>query len=70
MGLKIDCQCSVCNCKENFETIEGEELLNLIQHGRLSDEQIAYLKTRVGSKICKQCFAGKHKGEFATSLSL
>ena len=44
----------------NFEIIESEELLNLIQHGRLSDEQIAFLKTRVESKICKECSLGKH----------
>lgn len=60
MGSKIDCQCTECNCKINFEAMNGEELLNLIQHGRLNDEQIAFLKTRVGSKICKQCFIGKH----------
>jgi len=31
MDLKIDCQCSKCDCKVNFEIINGEELLNLIQ---------------------------------------
>ena len=67
LGSKIDCQCIKCDCKENFEIIDGEELLNLIQHGRLSDKQIAFLKTRIDSKICKQCFMGKHKWEFATS---
>ena len=60
LGLKIDCECSECNCKINFEMINGEELLNLIQHGRLDDEKIAVLKTRVGSKLCKHCFAGQH----------
>lgn len=60
MGSKINCQCTECNCKINFETINGEELLNLIQHGRLSDNQIAFLKTRVGNKVCKQCFVNKH----------
>ena len=60
LDLRIDCQCVKCNCKVNFETVEGEELLNLIQHGRLNDEQIAFLKTRVESKICKECFLGKH----------
>ena len=60
MSPKIDCQCSECNCKVNFEVIDGEALLNLIQHGRLDDEKIAFLKTRVGSKICKHCFIGKH----------
>jgi hypothetical protein len=60
MGLKIDCQCIECNCQEKFETIEIGELLNLIQHGRLTPNQISFLKTRVGSKLCKQCFGGKH----------
>jgi len=40
--------------------IDGEELLNLIQHGRLDDEKIAFLKTRVGSEVCKHCFVGQH----------
>ena len=61
MDSKIDCECIECDCKENFEIIDGEELLNLIQHGRLTDKQISFLKTRVGSKICKHCFVGKHK---------
>ncbi|MCV0430514.1 hypothetical protein [Nitrosopumilus sp.] len=60
MGSKIDCQCSKCDCKTNFEIIDGEELLNLIQHGRLDGEKIDFLRTRVGSKICKHCFVGKH----------
>ena len=60
MGPKINCQCIKCNCQEKFETIETEELLNLIQHGRLTPYQISFLKTRVGSKLCKQCFVGKH----------
>jgi len=60
LGLKIDCQCTECNCKVNFEMIDGEELLNLIQHGRLDDERIVVLKTRVGSKVCKHCFVGQH----------
>jgi hypothetical protein len=60
LSSKINCQCTKCNCKINFETINGEELLNLIQHGRLSDEQIGFLKTRVESKVCKQCFINKH----------
>ena len=61
MGKKIDCQCPNCPCKQNFELVETEELLNLIQHGRLTQEQIAFLKSRVGSKLCKQCFVGNHK---------
>ncbi|MFQ5781815.1 MAG: hypothetical protein ACE5GR_02010 [Nitrosopumilus sp.] len=60
MGSIINCKCSECNCQEKFETIETEELLNLIQHGRLSQTQINFLKTRVGSKVCKQCITGKH----------
>lgn len=60
LGAKIDCQCSKCSCKVNFEIIDGEELLNLIQHGRLDDEKIEFFKTRVGSRICKHCFVGKH----------
>ncbi len=59
MGTKIPCECT-CGCKEIFEIIETEELLNLIQHGRLNEEQIAFLKTRVGSRVCKLCFIGKH----------
>ena len=60
MGPKIDCECKKCDCKVNFEIIEGEELLNLIQHGRLNDEQIAFLNTRVGCRDCKKCFLGNH----------
>jgi len=60
MGEKINCECTECCCQEIFEIIETEELINLIQHGRLSSEQMSYLKTRIGSKICKQCFVGKH----------
>lgn len=59
MGSQIPCECT-CGCNEIFETIETEELLNLIQHGRLSDVQITFLKTRIGSRICKFCFIGKH----------
>ena len=60
MGPKIICQCIKCNCQEKFETIETEELLNIIQHGRLNHEQILFIKTRVGSKLCKQCFIENH----------
>jgi len=60
MGSKINCQCTECNCQEKFETIDTEELINLIQHGRLTPDQIYFLKTRVGSKLCKPCFAEKH----------
>ena len=60
MGAKTDCQCVECNCLENFKIIESDDLLNLVQHGRLTPEQIIFIKTRIGSKICKQCFKGKH----------
>ena len=60
MGKKINCECTECNCQKIFETIETEELINLIQHGRLNSEQISFLKTRVGSRTCKQCFVEKH----------
>ncbi len=60
MGRKINCECTQCNCKKIFEIIETEELINLIQHGRLNSDQISFLKTRVGSKICKQCFIANH----------
>lgn len=48
-----------CNCQNTFEIIEGEEL-NLIQHGRLTSEQITFLKTRVGSRVYEFYFVGKH----------
>ena len=61
MGLVINCMCLKCNCTEEFERIETEELFNLIQHGRLTQEQIMFLKSRIGSKLCKQCFIENHK---------
>ncbi|AJW70622.1 hypothetical protein NADRNF5_0928 [Nitrosopumilus adriaticus] len=60
MGTKINCKCTQCKCQKTFEIIETEELINLIQHGRLNSDQISFLKTRVGSEICKQCFVGDH----------
>ena len=60
MGLIINCECTKCGCDEKFETVEAEELLNLIQHGRLNQEQIMFLRTRIGSKLCKQCFIDEH----------
>ena len=60
MGKKINCECTKCNCQKIFEIIEIEELINLIQHGRLNSEQMSFLKSRVESEICKQCFVGKH----------
>ena len=60
LASKIKCQCSKCDCKEEFELIERESLLNAIQHGRLSEDQIEFLKRRVGSLTCKRCFRGQH----------
>lgn len=51
--------CSKCNCQEKFEIIETGKL-NLIQHGRLNQDQIAFLKTRIGNKECKYCFVRRH----------
>ncbi len=61
MTSKINCQCTDCNCIEEFEVIKTEELLNLIQHGRLNEKQIAFLKTRIDSKKCKNCHVGNHR---------
>jgi len=60
MGVKISCECTKCDCQKIFEVIETEELINLIQHGRLNSEQILFLKTQIESKICIQCFVKKH----------
>ena len=60
MSSKIVCQCQDCDCTEEFEIIKTEELLNLIQHGRLNKKQIEFLKTRVDSKKCKNCHIGNH----------
>lgn len=62
MSSKINCQCSDCKCTEKLEVVKTEELLNLIQHGRLNEKQIKFLKTRVGSKKCKNCHVGNHYG--------
>ena len=61
MGQKITCNCTKCHCGEIFEIIETEELINLIQHGRLEQEKIEFLRNRVGSRLCKYCFTGKHQ---------
>ena len=61
MGKITTCHCSACACQQEFELVETEELLNLIQHGRLTEEQITFLKSRVGSNLCKQCFIGNHQ---------
>ena len=60
MGERIRCKCGLCNCQKEFEIIETEELINLIQHGRLNQEQINFLKRRVDCRTCKQCFIGNH----------
>ena len=60
MGSIINCECEKCSCNGEFEAIDGEELLNLIQHGRLTQEKATYLKSRVGSKLCKSCFMDEH----------
>jgi len=54
------CQCEKCNCKQVFEEINHEELLNVIQHGRLIQKQIDWAKKRIDSKICERCFSGNH----------
>ena len=56
----IACQCTECDCHNDFESINPEELLNVIQHGRLNPKQIEFAKKRIGSKICERCFVGKH----------
>ena len=61
LGEKIVCNCTECKCRKIFETIETEELINLIQHGRLESDKFEFLKKRVGSKLCKFCFTGKHQ---------
>jgi hypothetical protein len=57
---KIKCQCHDCKCQIEFDLINKEELLNVIQHGRLNEKQIEFAKKRIGSKICEECFVGKH----------
>ena len=56
----INCECEKCSCNREFEAIDGEQLLNLIQHGRLTPEQSTFLKSRVGSKLYKSCFIDEH----------
>jgi len=52
-----------------FEEINHEELLNVIQHGRLNQKQIDWAKKRIGSKICERCFTGNHmkKGKLSSN---
>jgi len=56
----ISCQCSECDCHKEFESIDKEDLLNVIQHGRLNPKQIEFAKKRIGSMMCERCFEGKH----------
>lgn len=58
----LRCQCLICDCRIEFESIDKEELLDIIQHGRLNPKQTAFAKKkkRLGSSICEQCFVGKH----------
>jgi len=56
----LGCQCTECDCDKEFESIDGEELLNVIQHGRLNPKQIEFAKKRLGSSIYEQCFVGDH----------
>jgi len=60
LGLIINCECTKCNCDQKFQIITTEELLNLIQHGRLNQKQSLFLKSRIGSKLCKPCFVNNH----------
>lgn len=57
----MKCHCN-CSCQEEFEPVTGEKLLNTIQHGRLDKKQIEFAVKRLDSKICENCFAGKHFG--------
>jgi len=57
---KIRCKCSKCECREEFEIMDHEQLLNAIQHGRLNPKQIEFAKKRIGNMVCERCFAGKH----------
>ena len=56
----IRCQCLECDCHKEFESVNKEDLLNVIQHGRLIPKQIEFAKKRLGSSICEQYFVGKH----------
>ena len=54
------CKCTHCSCARKFQQIDKEQLLNLITHGRVSEERAVYLSSRVGSELCKDCFIGNH----------
>lgn len=61
--VKIRCQCNDCDCLEEFEQIDKELLLNLITHGRVEEKRAQYLKSRVGSTLCKNCFVKIHQSD-------
>jgi len=54
------CHCEKCNCNEEFEPIDQEHLLNVIQHGRLDQKQIDFAMKQIDSKLCERCFIGNH----------
>jgi hypothetical protein len=56
----LRCNCTQCKCHIAFESIDKEEILNVIQHGRLNSKQVEFAKKRLGSSICERCFIGKH----------
>ncbi len=59
VASKIPCQCN-CNCTKLFEPIDKELLLNLITHGGVDEKRAKYLTSRVGSKLCADCFSSNH----------
>ena len=65
MDIKITCECVECICPTQFEIITSENLLNLIQHGRLTQDQIFFLKNRVDSRFVRivllECIATHNK---------
>ena len=42
---KLRCKCTECDCHKEFESINGEELLNVLQHGGLNPKQIEFAKS-------------------------
>lgn len=57
----VECQCEECNCREKFERIDRELLLNLITHGRVDEKRARYLTNRAESNLCRKCYSGDHK---------
>ena len=61
MNKKIKCSCTKCSCKNEFEIIEKEMLLNALNHGWIKNQkQIEYLKNQNSKKICEKCFFEEH----------